>query len=152
MKVAADLHARADTRLAWYQVNGDKRDVSPGYTLVTIDPATGAVGSRATFNTARATAESGALARFVAALPDATPVLVVSEGAAASRLTDEAVAALRSLGLATDPRPRRAVQCAIGVKGAREGSVPEGVHRRATDLTIGTPEFRDVQLDGFDLY
>jgi hypothetical protein len=57
-----------------------------------------------------------------------------------------------SLGLKSDPRGRRLVQAAIGVKGAREGSVPEQVHRSRAMLSLGTPERREVQLDGFDLY
>jgi hypothetical protein len=76
----------------------------------------------------------------------------VSEAPAASRLTDEGAAALRSLGLREDPRMRRMVHAAIGVKGAKEGSVPEAVHRSRTELSIGAPERREVQLDGFDLY
>jgi hypothetical protein len=150
--IPADIRVRADGRLGWYEVNGDRREVPPGYTLATIDPATGAVVTRASFDTARNQDQSASLARFVAALPAATPVVVVSEGAAAARLTDEGWAALRLLGLREDPRARRLVHAAIGVKGAVEGSVPEKVHRRATELSVGTPERREVQLGGFDLY
>jgi hypothetical protein len=152
VSVAADVQLRADGRLAWYQVNGDRREVAPGYTLVALDAATGAVRSRMSFDTGRGAAASARLAQFVATLPDATPVLVVSEGQTSSRLTDDAVAALRGLGLRQDPRTRRAVHAAIGVKGAAVGSVPEQVHRSRTEISLGTPEHREVQLDGFDLY
>ncbi len=153
VSVAADLHARADGSGAWYQVNGDRREVPPGYTLLAIDPATGRVLTRGLFDTARREADSAALARFVDALAPATPVLVVSEGDVSARLTGEAVAALHALGLREDLRSRRRwVHAAIGVKGAPGGTAIERVHRADAAVTVGTPETRHVQLDGLELY
>ena len=121
VSVAADLHARADGSGAWYQVNGDRREVPPGYTLLAIDPATGRVLTRGVFDTARREADSAALARFVHALAPSTPVVVVSEGDVSARLTGDAVAALHALGLREDLRGRRRwVHAAVGVEGRAE--------------------------------
>ncbi len=152
VSVAADLQARADGSGAWYQVNGDRREVPPGYTLLAIDPATGRVLTRGAFDTRRE-ADSAALAQFVQALTPFTPVVVLSEGDISARLSGDAVAALHSLGLREDLRGRRRwVHAAVGAKGAPSGTAIERAHRADAEVTVGTPETRHVQLDGLELY
>ncbi len=107
------------------------RDVSPGgvgYNLAVIQPATGEVEAVASFDTFASEGESQRLARWVAGIPAGRIVAVAVRDEASRYLTGEAVAALRTLGLAGDLRGRwRWSHAAIGVKGASPGQAVEMV-------------------------
>jgi hypothetical protein len=86
-------------------VNGE--DVSPnqrGYNLVALDAASGAMIGRAAFDTHADPEAGAALANWVNALPTGTVVAGAARDEASANLTDEAVAALSTLGLRDDLR------------------------------------------------
>lgn len=106
---------------------------SRGYHLVALDPADGrivAVGSFDTFADPRASAQ---LAEFVDKLARGTIVAGAAVDDASQALTDEAAAALGTLGVVGDVRALfRAGHAFVGVKGAELGQAVE-------DMQILTP-------------
>jgi len=111
-------------------VNG--KEMGPnrrGYNLVAINPADGRVLGSANFDTHApylAPAPSAALSAWVQALPSGVIVAGAVRDAAALGLGDDAIAALRSLGVATDIRGGlRRAHGFIGVKGAAPESALE---------------------------
>ncbi len=108
-------------------VNGT--DYSPdvrGYNLVAVEPASGKVLGAAAFDTFLDTANSAALARWVARWPRGTVVAGAVRDEASYHITPEAVAALRTLGVAQDITGHfRRAHAFVGVVGAEPGSVPE---------------------------
>ena len=109
----------------------DGRDMARGgrgFNLVAINPEDGAVTARATFDTHLDPDASRRLATFVAAIPPAQVVAVAIADEGSRLLGDEAVAALRTLGLTQALQGEahfRWSYAALGVKGAPLGSVPE---------------------------
>jgi len=99
-----------------------------GYNLVAIEPATGRVLDAAVFDTHDpylAPQPSADLAAWVAALPAGVIVAGAVRDAAAFNLGEEAVAALRSLGVQTDIRgDLRRAHAFVGVKGPASGPAP----------------------------
>ena len=99
-----------------------------GYNLVAIDAATGHVLWSDAFDTFVSPGEARRLAEAVERLPAGTIVAVAVKDEASGALSDEAVAALRSLGGRQDIRGRfRASHLLVGVKGATPGSAIEQV-------------------------
>lgn len=87
----------------------DGVDQSPnerGYNLVAFDPVAGTVLAAASFDTHADSEASIALARWVAALPGGLFVAGATRDEAAAQLSQEAVDALRSLGVMLDLRGR----------------------------------------------
>jgi hypothetical protein len=112
-------------------VNGSDvapRPAEPGYQVVVIDPATGAVTDRGHFDTLADPAASAALARFVAAVPAGHWVAVAAGDDASLALQPVAVDALRSIGAVGDLRGRfRWGHAILGTKGAAPGTALESM-------------------------
>lgn len=120
----------------------DGLDVSPnqrGYNLAALSPQ-GEV-QIASFDTHLDPGASGALAAFIAALPQGHIVAVAAADEASMNLSEEAVAALRAIGGAGDLRGRfRWSHAIIGVKGAEPGSALEALDGlRPVGLVVGPP-------------
>jgi hypothetical protein len=101
---------------------------SPGYNVATVDPRRGKVIDRRGFDTTSSGTETQAaeLAEWIAEVPDGQIVLAVMQADGAARLTDETLAAFRTIGGQADPRdPPGGVHAIIGVKGATPGTALE---------------------------
>jgi hypothetical protein len=99
-----------------------------GYDVAVIDPKTGRLTDRQGFDTTPGgnDMEAAALADYIAAIPRGQIVVVAMQGDGAARLTDAAVAAMRSIGGQADPRGTKGWSHAIvGVKGAAPGTALE---------------------------
>jgi hypothetical protein len=119
-------------------------DVSPGrrgYNLVQIDPGSGRVLSAASFDTHASAQESQAMAAWLRAMPPGRWVLGAVKDEASLNLTEEAVTALRELGVVTDLRGRfRWSHAFIGAKGWRPGEAEESLAAlRPADVVVGLP-------------
>lgn len=124
-----------------------------GYNLMAIDAATGRVLSTDVFDTFRAPEESSRLAAAIRRVPPGTVVVAAVKDEASGALTEEAVAALRSLGGSYDIRGRyRVSHLLIGVKGAAPGTAMEEVGARLLTMTLGEPPERlGIELKAFTL-
>ena len=88
------------------------------------------------------------LAALVRGLPDGTLVAGAVLDEASHRLTEEAVAALRSLGVAGDLRGRfRESHAFVGIKGAAPGTPMAQMGPRALGVPVGQP----LATPGFEL-
>ncbi len=107
----------------------DGVDVSPnerGYNLVVIDPQTGAIESRAAFDTFASESESARLAQFIGKIPNGKIVAAAVRDEASRFLTEDAVSALRTIGAAQNLRGKfRWSHAIIGVRGAASGTALE---------------------------
>jgi hypothetical protein len=125
----------------------DGRNVSPegrGYNLAVIDPQTGAVEATASFDTHLDPGASQAMADFVASIPEGRIAAVAVRDEASRLLGEEAVQALRTIGVEGDLRAKfRWGQAVIGVKGARPGQAIEsldGLRPAVVHVGEGTTE------------
>ncbi len=112
----------------------DGVDVSPnrrGYNLAAIDPAAGRLLDVAHFDThdpLQAPAASAEMAAWINALPEGVIVAGAVRDAASLNLGDDAIAALRSLGVQDDIRGElRRDHAFVGVRNAAPGSAPSVV-------------------------
>ncbi len=108
----------------------------PGYNVAIVHPQTGVLLDRRGFDTTPTgnEAEAAALAGFIAAVPEGQIVVVALQGEGAAHLTDEAIAAFRSIGGLADPRGGTAWSHAIiGVKGTSPGAALEAAGPDAGD-------------------
>jgi len=153
VRLAADVYIRSDRDRARVQVNGRWMLADKGYYLAVLDPVTGEITEVGQFNVSWYAEDSAALAAFVRAIPDGSPVVVATGFDASRQLTADAVEALRELGLQVDLRDRfQILHAAIGVKGAPPGSALEVSGESATvTLELGNPERREVQLNSFQV-
>jgi hypothetical protein len=126
------------------QVARDRR----GYNLVALDPTSGRVLLSAAFDTFADPTAATRLAETIRQLPAGTIVALAAKDDAATLLTEEAVAALRTAGMTTDLRGAfRASHAAIGVVGAPPGSALEASGPEAVQLAIGrSPDERTLGL------
>jgi interleukin-like EMT inducer protein len=125
-----------------------------GYNLVALD-ASGRVLAAEVFDTFAATAEATRLSAWVARLSPGTIVAGAVRDEASGRLTAEAVAALRTLGAASDLRENfREAHAFVGVKGAPPGTALEALGPRRIELQVGRVEWvvgeEDTRL-GFEM-
>jgi len=139
---SAGLEAGGDFGFAHIYVHG--RDVSPhrrGYNLAVIDPQSGRVEATGHFDTfdPASTQASIALMDFIRAVPTGHIVAAAVADEASHNLTEGAVDALRSIGVATDLRGRfRSGHAVIGVKGAAPGQALEASGReRPVSVWLG---------------
>ena len=110
-----------------------------GYNLVALTPD-GRVQATGVFDTFLDPKAASRLAAFVTGLPDGTLVAGAVRDEASHRLTEDAVIALRTLGVAGDLRGRfRESHAFIGVKGAAPGTAREELGARALALVLGEP-------------
>ena len=117
-----------------------------GYNMVALDPETGSILDRQTFNTFSIGRASRDMADWIDALPEGVLVVLAVRDEASMHLTEEAVDALQLLGLEGDLRERfRWSHAAIGVKGLEPGQGSENIQalRPATvKLGLGVTEPR----------
>jgi Interleukin-like EMT inducer len=139
---------QASIRVGIGEVAANRR----GYNLVALEPS-GGIQDRATFDTCGDPAASGALARWVQALPAGTIVLGAVKDDASSQLAAVAVDALATLGLHGDLRGGyRESHAFVGLKGARPGSALEALGPRAVEVRLGEPDVTfGVELVEFQL-
>lgn len=150
--VRADVAISSTRDRSWLQVNGRVFAVDKGYALAVLDAESGAVRSFETFNTSWYPEDSHRLARFIAGIPDGSPVLVSSEFDVSRSLTEEAVAALKTLGLKEDMRGHvNVLHAAVGVKGAAPGTALESTHPESATLAVGGTRTLSVELNGLEL-
>ncbi|MBN1660814.1 MAG: hypothetical protein JXA93_20635 [Anaerolineae bacterium] len=101
---------------------------SPGYNVALVDARNGRLVERAGFDTTPtgSEAQAAALAEYLWAIPNGRIVVVAVQGDGGARLTDEAVAALGTIGAQQDLRGTEGWSHAIvGVKGAAPGTAAE---------------------------
>ncbi len=113
--------------VAHIYVNGREASLNRrGYNLVVLDPTTGTVSASRSFDTFASAEESARLVEFVQSLRQGDIVAVAVADEASNHLTEQAVLALRQLGLAGDLRGCfRCPQAAVGVVGANPGTAAE---------------------------
>jgi len=119
-------------------------DVSPnrrGYNLVALQRVDAALLSAAAFDTHGDPAASGRLAAWVASLPAGAVVAGVVRDEGSFNLNYEAVAALRSLGVAADLRGRfRWSHAFVGAVGAQLATALDAADAiRPAQVTVGLP-------------
>jgi Interleukin-like EMT inducer/6-pyruvoyl-tetrahydropterin synthase related domain len=110
-----------------------------GYNLAALTPD-GRFHATGVFDTFFDPSAAGQLAAFIRSLPEGTLVAGAVRDEASGLLSDAAVAALRTLGVAGDLRGHfRESHAFIGVKGAAPGTALEELGPRALVLTVGQP-------------
>ncbi len=133
------------------QVNGT--ELSPnqrGYNLVALD-AEGRVRDSTAFDTSGRRRAARELASWIQALPAGTIVAGAVRDEGSWVLTEDAVRALRTLGVGADLRGRyRESHAFVGVKDAPPGSALEAVGPRLIELAVGRMEVVPGRL-GFEL-
>jgi hypothetical protein len=124
-----------------------------GYDVVAIDPVTGETRWADAFDTHASSEEARRLAAAIGALPGGTIVVAAVRDEASLHLTDEAVAALRSIGAARDIRGLyRTSHLVVGVKGAPPGTAVERLAFAPVAVTLGLPpEASGVEVRDFAL-
>lgn len=124
-----------------------------GYNIVAIDPREGQLLWTDRFDTHASAEESRRLAHAIGQVPAGTIVVATVRDEASSALTDEAVAALRSLGGSQDIRGRyRTSHLLVGVKGSPPGTAIEQSGYALLEVTLGTPPDRiGVEVKNFTL-
>jgi hypothetical protein len=128
-------HRLASVRFNGVQLAPDGR----GYNLVALDSG-GQLVSAAAFDTFESVTASVRLATWIAAIPPGTIVAGAVRDDGARRLTDAAVRALRTLGVAGDLRGRyREAHAFVGVKKAPFGSAVERLGGPTVSLAVGRP-------------
>jgi hypothetical protein len=135
----AEIAVHVDPQRTRLQINGHVYIGRKGYTLVTLD-ADGRVRGARAFNTSWSEPQSHALASYIRALEPGRVVAVATAFDASRSLTEDAVAALRTLGIATDLRGRFGLaHAAIGVSGAAPGTALESSGESSATCAIGSP-------------
>jgi hypothetical protein len=122
----------------------DGVDLSPnerGYNLIALEPLYGEVVATAAFDTHADPAAGARLAAWVEGLPPGSIVAGAVRDEASMSLSEEALSALRSMGVATDLRGRfRWGQAFIGATGAPAGSAVEALDAiRPAQASVGLP-------------
>lgn len=124
------------------------RGYGRGYTVLALDSSGRLLASDA-FDTCcpePPSDESHRMSEFIAALPPDTIVIVATRSDASNVLTEEGVAALRSLGGATDIRGQfQWMHAMVGVKGAAPGTAVEVLDPQAATIVLG-PDGRSRTL------
>jgi hypothetical protein len=132
LPIDADVKAFADGGfMALFDEAGEQIDASAGrrgVNVTVLDPQSGAVVDQAGFDTTANAGESAQLAAFLAQIPAGAPVLVASYGDAWAHLTEEATAALRSIGAdVTLDGLQNQYFAIIGAEGAAPGSAAQTI-------------------------
>ncbi|MBC8448565.1 MAG: hypothetical protein H8D78_12530 [Chloroflexi bacterium] len=140
--VDIEIEAAADhAYISLYDEAGAKTDASAGrrgYNVAVLDPRTGRLLDKRGFDTWANEYEAQRLAEFVAQIPEGRIVVVATKDDAGQHLSEEAVAALRSLGAQADLRGAGGqAHALIGVKGAAPGSALELVAGPNAWLRLG---------------
>jgi hypothetical protein len=141
LPIDADLKAFADGGfMALFDEEGVQSDASAGrkgINVTTLDVRTGDVINQLGFDTTANEFEAEALASAIEDLPEGAITLVVSNGDAGAHLTQEAVDALRSLGIdVTLEQMAGNYLAAVGVKGSAPGSAARSIDPNEAFLRI----------------
>jgi hypothetical protein len=138
----------ASIRLDGVEMARDRR----GYNLLALDPE-GKVLATTFFDTFLRPEAAHELAAWIGALPPGTIVAGAVKDEASGRLTAEAVAALRDLGVGGDLRGRfHESHAFVGVKGAPPGTAREALGPGPATAAVGQPErWHGIVLTGFRL-
>ncbi len=141
LPIDADLKAFADGGfIALFDEDGVQSDGSAGrrgVNLTVLDPRNGDVLEKVGFDTTASAAESERLVEFVNGIAAGAPVLVVTYGDASAYLSDDALAALNSLGAALNAEDVRGKYFALaGVKGAAAGTAAQVIDANEAFLRI----------------
>lgn len=123
-------------------VNGT--DESPnrrGYNVVVVEPRTGKVQARASFDTFLTAADSARMAQFIRDIAEGDLVAVAASDEASTQLTGEAVDKLKAIGAAQDLRGKfRWSHAILGVMGAPPGSaLEETSETRVSQVIFNAP-------------
>ena len=123
-----------------------------GYNLIALDPE-GMPLAAAVFDTFFKPEAAHDLAAWIGGLAPGTIVAGAVKDEASGRLSADAIAALRDLGVSGDLRGRfRESHAFVGVKGALPGTAMEALGPSAVTVTVGQPGHRHgVVLTGFRL-
>jgi hypothetical protein len=156
--VDIEINAAADFAYVTLEDDaGERVDASAGrrgYNVALVDPRSGRLLEKRGFDTAANVYEAGRLAQFINDAPAGVIVIAATRGPATAHLTDQAWAALRTVGAGQpvlwpacpvarhrgtgDPRAvPDASHALIGVKGAPPGSAAEVVQAGGAYLRIG---------------
>jgi hypothetical protein len=127
LPVDADIKAFADGAfMALFDEVGEQTDASAGrrgINVTVLDERSGQVLEKTGFDTAANVYESQALVDFLAGVETGRIVLAASSGDATAHLTDDAITALQSLGVAVTREQLEGNHFAlVGVQGATPGS------------------------------
>jgi hypothetical protein len=141
LPIDVDLKAFADGGfIALFDEEGAQSDGSAGrrgVNLTVLDPRTGEVLEKVGFDTTASAAESERLVEFVAGIEAGAPVLAVTYGDATANLSEEALAALNTLGAALTAEEVRGAYFAIaGVKGADPGTAAQVIDANDAFLRV----------------
>ena len=149
VEAPAEVEVHSGPDFAYITVGGDDASAHRrGYNVAVIAPDSGKVIEKRGFDTWANEYEAQALAAFLEEIEPGQIVVVAAQGEADRHLTDEAVAALRSLGMAGDPRenPGRA-HALIGVKGASPATALEKREEGSAYLRVGrVPDRRTLAV------
>ena len=144
-----EIDVNSSQEFAYITVGGEDASLHlRGYNLAVIEPQSGAVIEKAGFDTWDNESESQALADFIANVPQGYIVVAALKEGGARSLTEEAVAALASLGGEGDLRGTEGLSHAlIGVKGAAPGTALEATGEGNSYLHVGkNPDERILAL------
>jgi hypothetical protein len=147
-----DIEINATADFAYITLTDDagaSEDASAGrrgYNVALVDPHSGRLLAQRGFDTTANAYEAGRLAQFVDGAPVGTIVIAATRGPATAYLTDEAWAALQTVGAGQDPRATPGASHAfIGVKGALPGQAAEVIQAGGAYLRIGRqPDRREL--------
>ncbi|NOZ28175.1 MAG: hypothetical protein GXP39_09015 [Chloroflexi bacterium] len=144
VETPVDIEINASADFAYITLEddaGERVDASAGrrgYNVAVVDPRDGRLLEKRGFDTAANIYEAERLAQFLQDVPDGMLVVVATRGPAIDHLTDQAWAALQTIGAGQDPRMvPGASHALIGVKGAPPGSAAEVVRSGGAYLRIG---------------
>ncbi len=148
--VDIEINATADFAYVTLEDDaGGRVDASAGrrgYNVALVDPRSGRLLEKRGFDTAANVYEAERLAQFINNAPAEVIVIAATRGPATAYLTDQAWAALQTVGAGQDPRAvPNASHALIGVKGAPPGSAAEVVQTGGAYLRIGrNPDRRSL--------
>jgi Interleukin-like EMT inducer len=123
-----------------------------GYWVVGLDPGDGQPIGVGKFDTHRTVQESAHLAAFIKAFPRGSIIVVAGLDETTWQLTDQALAAFRSIGGQIDPRPAFGQShLLVGVLGAQPGQAIEALGPGPLVVTVGRDRPAGLRLEAFEL-
>ncbi len=139
--VNLDVHSFGEAFISAFAADGSETKASAGrrgYNVAVFDPHTGKLLESRGFDTAANAYETGALAAYLAGIPQGRIVVLATKGDATANLTPAAVAALAGLGSRVTATAELAGQAhaLIGVQGAAPGAAAEAIGPKDVFLRV----------------